>query len=1000
MPAAAAEDPATEKVPVFQFMLVRPPEKVPAPTLTTDYIHDDLVVRDGRAVRVDADLQSDDAPSQVGRLVYQRVFCGDGEPSVVVALQELRDTLLALLPRYAPPCPSDVDDTAQPLALGDLERHAWINANGYYYLLPDQLGMLRSGPLVGALIELLPLLQAAAAAAALDPASLCTDVERVFDGQPLHRAVFADGVYNVAFRDTKRALFDALYLLYVMRRWASVDLGPVMDGLRALHALEALAVDQVYRLALDRKLDPAGQVTLAALKDLVPALDGWDERTPVPGLPLVGDAAALAAYLSATPVIHPLFARLFWYTRPFNDIKPIGIGDLKVVKQWLTAYVPGEIADIHNVMKGETKERVHRRLEKSEETFSFTGAHEEEGSKDTQSTDRYELKREAEEVLKTEVGVNANASLQYNRQPILATVSASLSYKHDDTQTAKTAQNFSHEVISKAVTRTVDRTTQQRSVTKIFETEETNKHSFTAAGEHVSGIYRWVDKRYKAQLYNYGKRMMFEFVVPEPAAFLVDARLRAFEAALDSPQPPAKPAYRTVQLPFKPGDIDEAKFDELRKSYDLAQFSFPAAKRTVSFLNQENGGAFFSEGELGRDDRWYAKSYTCRLNAAGYTIDKLRLDGTIQYVDHNNPPGSLLDKNIASLSIDGSTLWTEENNAIYVWKGIDAALTPAGGPYLLTRDEVNLALTFQDIERYDLVISADLSLGAAALLDWQTQVYKAVYAAESKAVDDANREFKLSYDSQLATYHNRLAELKAVVVNDLLQGRSEAYNRQLILTELRRQCLALLAKEFDDDPNDDQLTDQESVGTRQVGLNVTRLEVNEAAAGTTVGFKTTTRQADLPLIDLPAARVKGRHVQFLEQAFEWQQLGYVLYPYFWSTPPKWVQLLDRSDDADPAFTAFLQAGAARVLVAVTPAYDQAVLHFLATREPWEGGPAPAIGDPLYLPLYQELHRQQDDLFGAVPEGDPWEFTLPTSLVYLHGSSTPLPDLASESGPGP
>ena len=37
----------------------------------------------------------------------------------------------------------------------------------------------------------------------------------------------------------------------------------------------------------------------------------------------------------------------------------------------------------------------------------------------------------------------------------------------------------------------------------------------------ISGIYRWVDKIYEAQVYNYGLReALIEVVVPEPAALL------------------------------------------------------------------------------------------------------------------------------------------------------------------------------------------------------------------------------------------------------------------------------------------------------------------------------------------------------------------------------------------------------------------------------------------------------------------------------------------------
>ena len=54
----------------------------------------------------------------------------------------------------------------------------------------------------------------------------------------------------------------------------------------------------------------------------------------------------------------------------------------------------------------------------------------------------------------------------------------------------------------------------------------------------------------------------------------------------------------------------------------------------------------------------------------------------------------------------------------------------------------------------------------------------------------------------------------------------------------------------------------------------------------------------------------------------------------------------------------------------------------------DGGPSPVVGDPLYIPLYEEVRSQQDDLLGSTPVGKSWEFTLPTSLIYLE-SEYPL-----------
>jgi hypothetical protein len=49
---------------------------------------------------------------------------------------------------------------------------------------------------------------------------------------------------------------------------------------------------------------------------------------------------------------------------------------------------------------------------------------------------------------------------------------------------------------------------------------------------------------------------------------------------------------------------------------------------------------------------------------------------------------------------------------------------------------------------------------------------------------------------------------------------------------------------------------------------------------------------------------------------------------------------------------------------------------------WSGGGTPTIDNALYRSIAQEVKDQTDDLAGATPEGDPWEFTVPTTLVWL------------------
>jgi len=213
----------------------------------------------------------------------------------------------------------------------------------------------------------------------------------------------------------------------------------------------------------------------------------------------------------------------------------------------------------------------------------------------------------------------------------------------------------------------------------------------------------------------------------------------------------------------------------------------------------------------------------------------------------------------------------------------------------------------------------------------------------------------------------------------------------------------MIAKEFDSNQVEDVISKIEATKKVELDVYYPVLDVRSGSVSVdtttnkniikeaTAGFSDKLDDPKTSFIfpDIDQARLKGKYIQFLEQAFEWNQLSYIFYPYFWASVPKWIELMNREDDSDPLFTKFLQAGSSKVLLAVKPGYENAVLHFLATREPWEGGPSPVIGDPLYIPLYEEVRRQQDDLSGSEPVGDKWKFTLPTSLIYLESDQYEL-----------
>jgi hypothetical protein len=79
-------------------------------------------------------------------------------------------------------------------------------------------------------------------------------------------------------------------------------------------------------------------------------------------------------------------------------------------------------------------------------------------------------------------------------------------------------------------------------------------------------------------------------------------------------------------------------------------------------------------------------------------------------------------------------------------------------------------------------------------------------------------------------------------------------------------------------------------------------------------------------------QAEARAVRFYEQAFEWEQMTYLFYGYSWGTEGLREALQDAQHN-DPTHEAFLRAGAARVLVAVTPGYESRVVNFLESNQP-------------------------------------------------------------------
>jgi hypothetical protein len=179
-----------------------------------------------------------------------------------------------------------------------------------------------------------------------------------------------------------------------------------------------------------------------------------------------------------------------------------------------------------------------------------------------------------------------------------------------------------------------------------------------------------------------------------------------------------------------------------------------------------------------------------------------------------------------------------------------------------------------------------------------------------------------------------------------IQGRNPVENRMIERTELKKQAISVFtAQHFD---------------------------LFGAISYSTQGY---------PQALLSEAEAEGRYVRFFEQAFEWEHMTYLFYPYFWGRKANWATraLLQ---DVDPQFADFLKAGSGRLVVPVRPGFEAAIAHFMDTGEIWEGADPPTLTSPLYVSIIDEIKERTQAPGAELAQGDPWDVKLPTTLVKL------------------
>jgi hypothetical protein len=595
--------------------------------------------------------------------------------------------------------------------------------------------------------------------------------------------------------------------------------------------------------------------------------------------------------LLAAPVVTP--GGLPGVPTTHGSLKPAGIGDLLVVRQFLKRYEPREIAHVENILQGESKSREHRRARTTEETFIIEEETKKEEERDLQSTERSELQTEVSRTTKSDASLKQGLTISASYGPSVdLTSTTELAASSAKEEATKTATSYSKDVTARAASKVSERRRTERILRTVEVFEELNKHGIdnTDGSGHVIGQYQWVDKIYEAQVFNYGKRLLFDLMIPEPAAFV----LHAAATPPSSEEPLVKPAPFTLT----PAEIDEWGYTWYVQQYEAVGVAPPPQPYITiakALAGEGQDGQGTQAAELPVKDGYQAIS---GFVIVSYTVES----GYMVFVT--------VGKGIHQF--DGNTA---------LWRAIPMANEVENIPF---------TVLISGVHHYTVAVEVHCQRTQRALDAWKLETHAAILQA---------------YQQKLRDYEDAVAQ-RQIQAGIQIEGRNPGENERLIRTEIKKSALALLtAQQFD-----------------HFGAIVPSAE----------GY---------PQLDLTEAGPEGRYIRFFENAFEWEQLTFFFYPYFWGRKGGWI---DRAllGDVDPLFADFIRAGSARVVLPVRPGFERAVGYFLASGKPWNGGDLPWIGSGLYVSIIDEIRERDDAPGDETPSGDPWDVRLPTSLVIL------------------
>lgn len=612
---------------------------------------------------------------------------------------------------------------------------------------------------------------------------------------------------------------------------------------------------------------------------------------------------------------------LFTPPPPFYAINRVGILNYYRVEQELDCYTLGEVSHIENILAREFKERLSRDLTRVNSEFEQENSYESSLKSDSETTTKNEMNSEIEDSIQKQIShsVDINASFGWSSSKAVGgpNVNISSGYAYNNDTTTNHAEKFAYN-FAKEVTERVEHSINQKKrnvkkTTHTHEFEQNNKHGFDNrdGDEHVVGIYRWLDKIYTNYLVNYGKRMVYEFCIPDPAknwrhavkkrtkidAFILKKTSSLNDLGINS--------YK---------DLKRNNYAKIASEYGV--YVETAPHKSI-ILNQ---GYSYSvdvypthADEVQTADYLFSEKFDPIPIPEGYYAHKASMSG-VHLIQSEDDPFLVI---FVGSTVNPPKFGIEFDHKI--------------------RGNLDVSLSGMRISDFTFNLTVECKLNKSVMRDWQLVAYN---------------KLKQSYEEHLAIYNEKLAEYKQQAEQSGNLKVNSRFQESLMKTELKRSCIEMMVKPWG----------------IQIGGNY---------------YKKIKGHYELQLskkLDLDC-----QYVKFLEQAFDWELMTAIFYPYFYAQKKEWRERMFNDNFGKQNFKSFLNAGWSRLELPVRVGFESAVMFFFQTGEVFSGkGMITASDDNLYVSVADELAETE-----PVQIERSWKSKLPTNLTVLQSNASAL-----------